>query len=126
MIEGGSSRRLLVALVYRERSPGYTHAAIEVPGPVLHSGNLQAGQWFDFAIALPPDALPGQRLPHGEVYWEVTARCDKAGFDAHASARLDDAAAAAEAAREPSEPVATDGSGLPLVDPGWVQRQRNT
>lgn len=124
VVQGGRARDLRVSLVYRERSPNYSHAAVEVPGPVLHTGDLEAGQRFGFAIPLPADALPSQRLAHGETCWEVTAKCNRPGFDVDASARLDDAAPSAETDDAAPAHVATDGSGLPLVDPAWVKRQR--
>lgn len=95
VLAGGRARELRAALVYREHSPDYTHAAVEVPGPVLHEGDLETGQRFAFSIVLPADALPTQRLAHGQVCWEVAAECDRPGFDVSASALLDDAAAAA-------------------------------
>src|SRR3712207_6142548 len=48
--EGGRSRSLAVALHYVERSPEYTHIAVTVPGPVLHTGDLRGGESFEFAI----------------------------------------------------------------------------
>ena len=121
---GGRARELRLALVYRERSPDYSHVAVEVPGPVLHRGDLEGGRRFSFAIVLPADALPSQRLAHGEICWEVAAECDRPGFDVSASARLADAAASADLEGAAPVQVARDGSGLPLVDPAWVKGQR--
>lgn len=124
VVRGGKARGLRVSLVYRERSPHYSHPAVEVPGPV-HTGDLEAGQRVEFAITLPADALPSQRLPHGETCWEVWAKCNRPGFDVDAIARLDDAAPRAEADDEGAPAhVATDESGRPLVDPAWVKRER--
>lgn len=120
VLRGGKARKLVVSLVYRERSPDYTYAAIEASACTLHSGHLETGARFDFAVDMPADALPGQQLAHGETYWEVAARCDRRGWDVHASARLDDAAAAVQA----PDQAASDVSGLPLLDPRWLERQR--
>ena len=56
-LEGGRARQLAVSLRQCERSPGYTHVAREVPGGVLHSGDLPHGQWLDFTITVPQDAV---------------------------------------------------------------------
>lgn len=99
VLEGGHARQLTVSLRLRERSPGYEHIAREVPGPLLHTGALEDGQWFDFTLAVPPDALPPQHLHHGEVVWEVAAKCDRPGPDVWATARLDEPAPARDAAQ---------------------------
>jgi hypothetical protein len=88
VVEGGGARELTVSLRYRERSEAYSHVAVEVPGTVLHTGDLATGERYEFAIALPNDALPPQQLRNGELWWEVAARCNKPGPDAHATARI--------------------------------------
>jgi hypothetical protein len=118
VLEGGRARQLTVALRLRERSPGYQHIAREVPGPVLHEGDLEDGQWFDFTLALPPDALPPQQLHHGEVVWEVAAKCDRPGPDVWATARLGETAAE----ETPPAYAASDGAGVPLLAPDWKRR----
>ena len=88
VLEGGRSRSLSVALEYVERSPDYAELAVEVPGAVLYEGDLQTGATFEFSLPLPHDALPGQDLPHGRLYWRVHARSDERGLDTHAYADL--------------------------------------
>jgi hypothetical protein len=88
MLEGGGSRSLSVALEYVEQSPGYTDVAMQVPGQTLQSGDLQTGATFDFSLPLPHDALPGQDLPHGRLFWRVHAKSDERGLDTHAYAEL--------------------------------------
>jgi hypothetical protein len=95
VLEGGRSRSLSVALHYVERSPEYTHLAVTVPGPVLHTGDLAGGESFEFAIPLPADALPGQSLPHGRLYWAIDVKSDEPGFDTHAEAEVPTAVPAA-------------------------------
>ena len=123
VLEGGRSRSLSVSLQYRERSPAFTHTAIDVAGPVLHTGDLQAGASFEFAIQMPGDALPGQTLAHGETFWQVDAKSDEAGLDTHAFARVETAPAAAPApvgaAPPPPGPPPVDSSGTPLLAPGY-------
>lgn len=124
VLEGGSSRSLTVSLQYREQSPDYTHTAVDVPGGVLHTGDLQDGMWFEFAIQMPADALPGQRFRHGETYWQVDVKSDEAGLDTHAVARLTEPQppqASAPVPPTPPPPASTpaDSSGAPLLAPGY-------
>lgn len=86
--EGGRSRRLSVALLYRERTHDYREVAREVPGPELHRGDLETGASFRFALRLPEDALPGIASPHGRLWWEVDVKSDELGPDTHATREL--------------------------------------
>ncbi len=80
--EGGRSRAVTVALRFCERGGSFSAVATSSPAGVLHQGDLPAGWSAPFAIALPPDAPPGLRTPHGELWWEVEARSDELGPDA--------------------------------------------
>jgi hypothetical protein len=88
VLDGGRSRRLSVALLYRERSEDYGEIAREVPGPELHRGDLESGQTFRFAVRLPEDALPATSSPHGRLWWEVDVKSDELGPDTHATSEL--------------------------------------
>jgi hypothetical protein len=94
VLEGGRARQIAVSLRQCERSPGYTHVAREIPGPVLHRGDLAGGEWLDFTLTIPQDAVAPQQLHHGEVYWDVAATCDRTGPDVSATARLAEPSAA--------------------------------
>ena len=87
--ETTKARRLLVALRRVEKSPDYTIPAATVEAPPLATGDLQAGDEYEFAIGLPDDALPGVRSANGRIYWEVDAWIDKSWRDPHATAELD-------------------------------------
>jgi hypothetical protein len=88
--EGGSSRRLEIELRYREQTmlEEYEHTALTVPGGELHTGDLEAGASFAFAIPLPADALPSFKSAHGELFWELDARSDERGVDTHERVRV--------------------------------------
>jgi hypothetical protein len=97
VVEGGGSRRLTVALLFRERTADYSEVAREVPGPELCAGDLEAGASFRFAIRLPDDALPPVSSPHGAIWWEVDAKSDELGPDTHVRRELQVLAPAREA-----------------------------
>jgi len=97
--EGGDSRALEIALRFHEKSPDYE----EVPlnrAQALHTGPLETGHSFDFSLELPPDALPGYKSAHGELYWELDVKSDEAGRDTHERRRIE-VVAAAEPTTEP-------------------------
>jgi hypothetical protein len=79
--EGGGSRALKVSLHFRERTVDYAAIARTEGGAPVHSGELAAGQSFDFAIQLPSDVLPNYSSSNGALYWEVEAKSDEPGFD---------------------------------------------
>jgi hypothetical protein len=89
IIEGGKSRDLNVTVRYRERSPDYSATVAEHTSGSLHTGELTAGQSYDFAAQIPADALPTLSSAHGELYWEVEARSDEFGIDTKASRVID-------------------------------------
>lgn len=128
VLEGGSSRGLSVSLQYVERSPDYTHVAMEVPGGTLQGGDLQTGAWFDFAIPMPADALPGQSFRHGETFWQVDVKSDERGPDTHAVARLTAPQPPGAVPPPPPPPAApvgpapADAGGVPLLAPGYSAR----
>jgi len=92
---GGSSRTVTVALRFCEQGGSFSAVAMSIPGGVLHQGELPAGWSARFAIAVPPDAPPGLRTPHGELWWEVEAVSDERGRDAVERRRVDVVAPAA-------------------------------
>jgi hypothetical protein len=83
VLEGGDSRSLEASLEYKEETADYVEVAIRIPSGPLHEGDLTTGTAFEFALALPPDALPSCRSEHGELYWEVDAKSDEPGRDTH-------------------------------------------
>lgn len=80
-LEDLRSRRLLVKAHYWERTGDKSAIGRTVDGPVLHEGDLVGGAVYEFAIQVPPDALPGYRSENGRLSWEVEARSDERGLD---------------------------------------------
>ena len=127
VLEGGSTRGLSISLQYVERSPDYTHVAMEVPGGTTQGGELQTGSWHEFSIPLPPNALPGQSFRHGETFWQVDAKSDERGPDTHAVARVSAPRAPEPVPPPPPRaapvgPVPADAGGAPLLAPGYSAR----
>jgi hypothetical protein len=89
VLEGGESRALEAVLAYNEQTSDYSEVAISIPSGPLHEGELTAGTSYEFALPLPPDALPNYASGHGALYWEVDARSDEFGRDTHARARIE-------------------------------------
>ncbi len=81
--ESAEARSLNVALRFWEKSPDYSHCAIEVPGPSFGPGAITAGLEHAFALVLPDGAMPGFASPHGRLYWEVDVWLDRFGSDHH-------------------------------------------
>ncbi len=88
VLEGGRSRRLEVFLLFRESTRDFDHDAIRIGSGALAEGALEEGRSYRFAVALPPDALPSLSSANGELFWEVDARSDQLGPDAHARERI--------------------------------------
>jgi hypothetical protein len=88
VLEGGGSRSLEVLLTYNEKTKDYLDVATSIPS-TLHEGDLTTGTSFEFELALPPDASPGYKSEHGELYWEVDAKSDEAGRDTHDRRRIE-------------------------------------
>ena len=86
--EGGRSRRLEVFLLFRERTSDFEHDALRIGSGPLAEGPLEAGRAYRFALGVPTDALPSFASDHGELFWEVDARSDQLGRDAHARQRI--------------------------------------
>lgn len=86
--EGGGSRGLAVTLAFHETSPDYDETPVSST-QALHTGDLEAGQSLAFAFELPPDALPGIRSEHGELYWELDVKSDETGPDTHERRRIE-------------------------------------
>jgi hypothetical protein len=89
VLEGGDSRSLEVLLEYREETEDYSDVAVSIPSGPLHEDELTAGTSFEFALSLPPDALPNYRSRHGELYWEVDVKSDESGRDTHERRRIE-------------------------------------
>jgi hypothetical protein len=89
VLEGGDSRSLEAFLEYKEETADYVEVAISIPSGPLHDGDLTTGASFEFALALPPDALPSYASEHGELYWEVDAKSDEFGRDTHDRRRIE-------------------------------------
>lgn len=83
VLEGGASKQLDVSLEFREEAEGYDDTPRRVPGGRLHAGDLTTGASYEFAIALPEDALPNLQTDHGKLWWEVDAHSDERGRDTH-------------------------------------------
>jgi hypothetical protein len=81
VLEDARSRRLLVRAVYRERTRDRSVIARTVDGPVIHEGDLSGGSVHEFAVQLPPDALPGCESKHGRLWWELVLESDRLGLN---------------------------------------------
>lgn len=89
VLGGGTSRALKVALHFRERTADYSATARTEGAEPIHYGPLAAGESFDFAIQLPPDALPNYESANGALYWELEVKSDEPGFDTRLERRID-------------------------------------
>jgi hypothetical protein len=89
VVQPVDARALTVALRYMEESRDYTGVGRTGAEAVLHSGPAGAGTRLQFALTLPPDALPAFRTGNTAVWWEVAANVDKPGFDKHVQLRID-------------------------------------
>lgn len=84
VLVGGAARSLEVSLVRTERSPDFA-ADREVTRVTVAEGALEAGSAHSFTVALPSDAAPTVASAHGGLGWEIRARADRRGRDAHGS-----------------------------------------
>ncbi|MEA2478779.1 MAG: hypothetical protein QOJ07_701 [Thermoleophilaceae bacterium] len=90
-----AARGLDVVLRYREASPGRNHVAREHGRQRLAEGALAAGARYEFALTLPPDALPPYGSLRARLVWEVAARVDVRGSDPQAAVEITVAGAGA-------------------------------
>lgn len=86
---GGRSRHLEAFLVFHERTADFSHEAVKIGSGPLAEGALEEARSYRFAIRLPADALPAVATPNAELFWEVDARSDQFGPDAHARQRIE-------------------------------------
>jgi hypothetical protein len=89
VLESGDSRSLEAFLEYKEETADYVEVAISIPSGRLHEGDLTTGTSFEFALALPPEALPSYESEHGELYWEVDAKSAEFGRDTRDRRRIE-------------------------------------
>jgi hypothetical protein len=87
--EGGGSRSLEARLEFVEETDDYLEVPISVSSGQLHAGDLTRGMSFEFALALPPNALPSYASEHGELYWRIDAKSDELGNDTHEIRRIE-------------------------------------
>jgi hypothetical protein len=87
--EGGGSRSLEVRLEFVEETDDYVEVPISISSGPVHAGDLTRGMSFEFALALPPNALPGYASEHGELYWRIDAKSDEPGSDTHEIRRIE-------------------------------------
>jgi hypothetical protein len=89
VLGGGGSRSLSVSVHFRERTSDYSSTAATYGGAPLNEGDLTAGAAFDFAVQLPPDALPSVSSANGELFYEVEAKSDEFGLDTKVAQRIE-------------------------------------
>ena len=89
VLAGGGSRSLSVSVHFRERTRDYSATAATYGGAPLHEGDLTPGASYDFAVQLPPDALPSFSTANGDLFWEVEARSDELGPDTAVTQRIE-------------------------------------
>ena len=85
VIRGGRARRLEALLSYCDAGPRFSSVALTLPPAVMHEGSLAAGDFFSFAIPIPPDAPPTERVRKidGRLYWELDLHCARWALDLH-------------------------------------------
>ncbi len=85
VIRGGRARRLEALLSYCDASPHFSSVALTLPPAVMHEGSPATGDFFSFAIPIPPDAPPTDRVRKidGRLYWELDVHCARWGLDVH-------------------------------------------
>ena len=88
VVEGGRSRRLTVMLHHRDSTTDYTGTIQTIETAALHSGDLTAPASLEFAVQVPPDALPTYSGALGSTFWELDAKSDEPGMDTHARKRI--------------------------------------
>jgi hypothetical protein len=93
VLEGGGSRALIVSVHFRERTRDYSATAASYGGTPVHEGDLTAGASFNFAIDLPPDALPSHSSANGELFYEIEVKSDERGLDTRVQQRIEVASA---------------------------------
>jgi hypothetical protein len=86
--EGGGSRSLEARLEFVEETDDYLEVPISISSGPLHMGDLAQGMSFEFALTLPPGALPSYASEHGELYWRIDATSDELGNDTHEIRRI--------------------------------------
>ena len=89
VLQGGGSRSLSVSVHFRERTRDYSATGASYGGTPVHEGDLAEGASFNYAIQLPPDALPSFSSANGELFYEVEAKSDERGPDTRESKRIE-------------------------------------
>ena len=89
VLQGGGSRSLSVSVHFRERTRDYSATGASYGGTPVHEGDLTQGGSFNYAIQLPPDALPSFSSANGELFYEVEAKSDERGPDTRESKRIE-------------------------------------
>jgi hypothetical protein len=87
--EGGRSRSLEARLEFVEETDDYLEVPISISSGQLHAGDLTRGMSFEFALPLPPNALPSYASEHGELYWRIDAKSNELGNDTHEIRRIE-------------------------------------
>jgi hypothetical protein len=89
VLDDVDARDLRVTVRFRERSPDYTATVREISTGELHTGDVLAGQKYEFSVQIPADALPTFSSANGALYWDVEARLNQFGVDTTAERRID-------------------------------------
>ena len=89
ILEDIAARDLSVTLRFRERSPDYSATVREMSSGELHTGDVLAGQSYEFSVQIPADALPTFSSRNGALYWQVEARLNQFGIDTRAAQGID-------------------------------------
>jgi hypothetical protein len=89
ILDDVDARDLSVTVRFRERSPDYSATVREISSGQLHTGDVLAGQKYEFSVQIPTDALPTFSSANGALYWDVEARLNQFGFDTTEEQRIE-------------------------------------
>lgn len=87
--EERQSHAVQVSLRYQERTEPYHGHVLSVAPVVVHQGEINPGDSYEFNLQLPPDAPPAYSSPYGDMWWEVVVGSDKTGIDDVVTQRIE-------------------------------------
>jgi hypothetical protein len=87
--EARHSHDVQVSLRYQEKTADYHGSVLSVPAVVVHQGDVNPGESYEFNLQLPADAPPAYSSGYGDMWWEVVVRSAKTGFDDLTTQRIE-------------------------------------
>ncbi len=83
------SHDVQVSLRYQESTDPYHGSVLSVAPVVVHQGDINPGDSYEFHLQLPPDAPPAYSSAYGDMWWEVVVRSAKTGIDDLVTQRIE-------------------------------------